>query len=256
MSKIKKLINGVLVLLLIFLLVLGFRELYGFHQIESDQKVLRESVLKVPKEGQGEELDPNDPLNRYIDFNALWKINPDISGWVYIPGTKIDYPILIGKTDEKYLHRDYTDAYSYAGSIFAYAFSNLNTDSHTCLFGHNMVSGQMFGGLKKYKNLVYAEEHQKMYLYTPGRTKECTLISVFGCKNTDTVFDTEKAEEREGTTPLQIALKDRSILQITDSDELETNGQIYTLGTCNGYRGSNQRFTIHFTETQEKCVIQ
>lgn len=253
MSKIKKLINGVLVLLLIFLLVLGFRELYGFYQIESEQKVLRESVLKVPKEGQGEELDPNDPLNRYIDFNALCNINPDISGWIYIPGTKIDYPILVGGADEKYLHRDYTDTYSYAGSIFAYAATNLNTDSHTCLFGHNMISGQMFGNLKKYKNQEYAAEHAKMYLYTPNKTKECLLISVFGCKNTDTVFDIQKAEEREGTTPLQIALKDRSILQLADP---ETNGQIYTLATCDGYRGSNQRFTVHFAVIREKCVMQ
>lgn len=251
MSK-KKVINGVLILALLILLGLGFRELIGFHQIESDQKVLKESVVKVPKGGQEQELDPNDPLNRYIDFDALWKINPDISGWLYIPGTKIDYPILIGKTDETYLHRDYTDAYSYAGSVFAYANTNLNMDSHTCLFGHNMISGQMFGGLKKYKNQTYAKEHAKMYLYTPNKTRECTLVSVFGCRNTDLIFDTEKSEEREDTTLLQTTLKDRSILQLADP---ETNGQIYTLATCNGYRGSNQRFTLHFAVTKEKSVL-
>ena len=50
--------------------------------------------------------DPNDPMNREIDFAALQEVNPDVYAWIWIPGTNVDYPILQSETepDEYYLN--------------------------------------------------------------------------------------------------------------------------------------------------------
>ena len=41
-----------------------------------------------------------------IDWDALLAQNPDTVGWIYMPGTSIDYPIVQGETDEEYLKKD------------------------------------------------------------------------------------------------------------------------------------------------------
>lgn len=245
----KRFINAVLVLLLLALLALGFRELYMFWSAQEDSNTLKEVAVKVP---EGVE-DAEDPFNRYIDFESLQAINPDIVGWIYIPDTMIDYPILVGDSDEYYLNRDYEGNYSSLGSIFAFADVDLTKDNHICLFGHNMISQQMFGGLDKYKGQEYADNHKYCYIYTPDRTKECTLISAFRCHKTDAVFELDKTDETTDTTELIVSLRDRSIIK---TNIPENTGQIFTLASCDGYSGTPYRFTTNFVVTREKYVLE
>ena len=53
-----------------------------------------------------------------IDFDVLKKINPDVVSWITIPGTNIDYPVLQGKDNNQYLHKDMEGKDSSAGAIF------------------------------------------------------------------------------------------------------------------------------------------
>lgn len=247
--KVKRLINTVLVILLLALVALGIRELYMFLSAQDNNNALKEVAIKVPDDPN---IDPDDPFNRYIDFDALQSINPDIVGWIYIPDTMIDYPILVGETDQYYLNRDHYGNYSSLGSIFAYAGVDLTKDNHVCMFGHNMISQQMFGGLDSYKSQDYADSHQYCYIYTPDRTKECTLISAFGCNKTDTIFELDKTGDTADLSKLYEELQSRSII----SRELpENSGQVFSLATCDGYSGTPNRFTTHFTVTREKYVL-
>lgn len=247
--KLKRFINAVLVLLLLALLALGFRELYMFWSAQEDSNTLKEVAVKVPEDVE----DAEDPFNRYIDFESLQAINPDIVGWIYIPETLIDYPILVGDSDEYYLNRDYKGDYSSLGSIFAFADVDLTKDNHICLFGHNMISQQMFGGLDKYKSQEYADNHKYCYIYTPDRTKECTLISAFRCHKTDAVFELDKTGETADTTELIVSLRDRSVIK---TNIPENTGQIFTLASCDGYSGTPYRFTTNFVVTREKYVLE
>ena len=120
------------------------------------------------------------------------------------------------------------------------------------MFGHNMISQQMFGGLDSYKSQDYADSHEFCYIYTPDRTKECTLISAFGCTKTDTIFELDKTGDTADLSKLYEELQSRSIV----SRELpENSGQVFSLATCDGYSGTSNRFTTHFTVTREKYVL-
>ena len=56
-----------------------------------------------------------------VDWDALLAINPDTVGWVYVPGTNINYPIVHTDNDETYLTRDFNGEQSWGatyGCIF------------------------------------------------------------------------------------------------------------------------------------------
>lgn len=250
----KKLINIVLAMCFFLFLALGAKELFFFLNLEKDHQVLKEQVVKTPVNEQKNEGVAN-PLDREIDFEALNKINEEIVGWIYIPETKVDYPVLIGDTEQEYLERNFEGKENALGSIFAFQDVGLNQDFHVCLYGHNMISGQMFGGLKLYKEEEYAKSHRKAYLYTKERTKEMELISVFQCENTDEVFGLEeKTWEESKAEEIVGDLQRRSFVELELTQKKAA--QIFTLVTCYGKAGGTQRLVLNFGVTREKLILQ
>lgn len=105
-----------------------------------------------------------------IDFDALKKINPDVVSWITIPGTNIDYPVLQGKDNNQYLHKDMEGKESSAGAIFLDHGDKADLSSrHNIIYGHHMKNGTMFKDIVRYKDQQYFDEHQDITIYTPDR---------------------------------------------------------------------------------------
>lgn len=51
-------------------------------------------------------------------FEELIKINPDVYGWISIYGTQIDYPLVQGEDNDKYVNTDAQGNFSLSGSLF------------------------------------------------------------------------------------------------------------------------------------------
>lgn len=89
-------------------------------------------------------------------FSALIDRNSDIMGWLTVPGTNIDYPVVQTKGTEnaenKYLHTDFDGKESKDGTLFFDRRNSFDTLSqNTIIYGHNMKDGQMFAQLEKYE---------------------------------------------------------------------------------------------------------
>lgn len=241
----------ILLLLLLFgaaaNLAAAYKETMKYVSSEKEHKKLKDLVMI-----QEANLEKNTQCKR-IDFMDLQKINPDICAWISIPGTNIDYPVLIGKNDEIYLNHDYRGEYSELGSLFSFSDTKRDfSDAHICIFAHNMRKPQMFGELKRYREVDYAKKNTELYLYTPEKTERYRLISSFQCGKRDEIFahKMEKNSEEFGKLCNDI-FKRNELERIDGWKEQNTIEKIVTLSTCSEYDRTQQRFTVHFKKIEE-----
>ena len=133
-------------------------------ETEESQIEQQETVSETESEAEEE------PYVSPIDFEALWAINPDVIGWIKVEGTNIDYPILFGPDNEKYLHTDLEGNTTTAGSIFLDCDDQPDFSSfHNVLYGHHMKNGSMFKDVVYYKEQDFFDTHKEILLYTPER---------------------------------------------------------------------------------------
>lgn len=81
-----------------------------------------------------------------IDFNALAQTNPEVVGWIYAPGTNINYPVVQATDNSKYLNTLFDGTSNASGAIFLDYEDNAPgmVDQQTTIYGHHMNDGSMF----------------------------------------------------------------------------------------------------------------
>ena len=144
---------------------------------DTDSKPAKQPLLVGTTEPVQEQPQEEIPWPE-VDFSALQEINEDVVGWIYIPDTEINYPVVQGEDNDQYLYHLLTGAYNASGSIFLDAgaasdFSGKNSP----VYGHHMKNGSMFAGLMDYKSQEFFDQHPKAYLMTPEKNYVVHLFS-------------------------------------------------------------------------------
>ena len=120
-------------------------------------------------------------------IKELQKVNPDIVGWIRIPNTVIDYPVLQSSESdpEYYLYRNYRKENTKYGSIFMQAGTALDgADQNMILYGHSMRDGRMFAQLLQFGQLDVYKNSPVITFNTAEGGGKWKIISVFKT-NTD-----------------------------------------------------------------------
>jgi len=101
-------------------------------------------------------------------------ISDDMAAWLTIENTDIDYPVMQGSDNIKYLNTDPFGDYSLGGSIFLDSRNSPDfSDSYSLIYGHHMEFGRMFGSLDDFLDSEYLKAHSKGTLEV-GRNAEKT----------------------------------------------------------------------------------
>jgi sortase B len=114
-----------------------------------------------------------------MDFAGLRAQNGEIVAWLTVDGTAIDYPVAQAVDNEYYLTHTVERQPSQRGAIFL-DFRNTPdlSDFNNILYGHDMRDGGMFGGLGRFKNTAYFDQHRTGTLFTPGQTFRLEVFAV------------------------------------------------------------------------------
>lgn len=111
-------------------------------------------------------------------LSPLFEQNSDCIGWLSIPGTAVDYPVMYTPYDpQKYLRRSFRGQYSQSGVPFLDRRCSLQSDN-LIIYGHNMKNGTMFSDLKRYTNNAFRAEHPTIELETTEGIRYYTVIEV------------------------------------------------------------------------------
>lgn len=127
---------------------------------------------------------PDAVLEVLPQYQEFYQDYPDLFGWLKIPGTQIDHPVMQPDDEERgelyyYLHRDYTGRDSEAGSLFVESRSSCYPqDQNTVIYGHNMSNGQNFGMLERYKEKSFFDEHSLIQYDTIYETGTYQIAAV------------------------------------------------------------------------------
>lgn len=114
-------------------------------------------------------------------FKAIYEKNDEFAGWIKIPDTMIDYPVMKPKADNSYyLDHSPEGEKSKYGSIYLDVATDLsNRKGNHILYGHYFRDGSMFGTLERYKEKSYWKEHPLIQFDTIYEEGTYEIIAVF-----------------------------------------------------------------------------
>lgn len=191
----------------------------------------------------GDEVLPNNP----IDFASLQEKNPDTVGWIRVPGTVIDYPVMrsgMSREENFYLDHNSEGKSHRAGAIYMQKINAAGfTDPNTVLYGHDMANGSMFSWLHQYRKKEFFDTNRTITVYTPGHILTYEIYSAFVYDNRHILNSFNFYNKDDYAAFLQQTLKPTSMIrQVREDVNVTTNARIITLSTCTGI--SSQRYLV------------
>lgn len=111
-----------------------------------------------------------------VDWDYWQGVNDDVIGWITVPGTTIDAPILQAPVDEPdyYLHHDVYRNLNPYGAIYldAECIEDGLASRNAVIMGHHFTSDTTyanapFGILAEYRDQAFAADHATVLLQTP-----------------------------------------------------------------------------------------
>lgn len=172
-----------------------------------------------------------------VDFDALQAINPDVVGWIYVPGTNINYPVVQGDDNEEYLTHLFDGTANSSGSIFldADATAPGMVDQQTPLYGHHMNNRSMFYEIDDTVDQAAFDAIESVYYITRDATYRCTPLMT--CVVDESFLEARQANfgDAAGLTEYLGRMREHVKAEADDVEErMAAAQQVLTLITCSG----------------------
>ena len=245
------------VAIILFLILI----LYGFVVVRKKDEAPIDDVssTSAPDDTETSEIEdiiekelayPTSPKSK--DVKQAQKINSDVKGWLEVPNTNINQPIMQTDNNSFYLNHDENKEYSVWGSYFADYYSTIdsvkNLTQNTVIYGHTgseNPDGEKFSELFAYLDMEHLKENPYIYLTIDEKQLPFEIFAVFYSD-----IDFYYINPTPSDMPFDYFLEEvnkRNEFVFTDTEVLETD-KLLTLSGCS-YKydtndTGNHRFVI------------
>ena len=134
----------------------------------------------IEKESPSEQVQIPAEKKILPEYEPLYQENSDMVGWISVPGTQINYPVVQTPDNPNYyLHRDFYGKDAACGCLYVQENCDVKTPSdNIIIYGHNMRNGSMFGELDRFESKAFWEDHRTLSFDTLTDRQEYEIIAV------------------------------------------------------------------------------
>ncbi len=189
------------------------------------------------------------PTGARYNLAQFYATNSDFYGYLEIPGTSISTPVVQGKDNKEYLHKNFFGESTKYGCPFVnYQNTYAALDYNTSIFGHNMEYDDLvFGDLENYRTIKGFKQAPLMHLETMYADYYFKVYAVF---LTDSAYDSSGWYFDYIFTQLKDEAECREYIAELDARKLYSTGvdikpsdKLLTLSTC-AYDFSTERLVV------------
>ena len=175
------------------------------------------------------------------DLAALQAENSDCVGWLTIPDTTVNYPVVwTPNNPEHYLRRDFYGNSASGGTPFLDGRNEAQAKGQNLIvYGHNMLDGTMFKPVLQYLTPNFRQTHQDIYLELNGAQYHYQVIASLETSSRSLVYtytDLSGAAEMEDFRA--------ALLEETGVGAIPQAEGYLTLSTCNNQGGDSRVLVI------------
>ena len=229
-----------------------------YHRATEEYEALSEQVVTeviasehVAEEKEDTEEDVNildlpydyDVPTYSVDLESLKAQNADTIGWIILPDSRINYPILKSKDNAEYLTMTFEGQSSSSGAIFMDMLCESDfSNENTIIYGHNMKNGSMFRALNNLTDKEYFWRHHIFCIDTGNGFENYEIISCYETIESDLTSWQISFESKEAYASWLKVIAKRCTYDCANYD---INKNTVTLSTCRGKTGGPGRFIVH-----------
>lgn len=193
--------------------------------------------------------DKSETVSNPVDFEALQKQNPHIFGWIYVPGTDVNYPVAQHPSDNSYYLNHSVDGEELVtGTIYAELCNSTDfTDPATLLYGHNSTDGTMFSTLHKFEDADFFDEHDTMYVYAPGHVLTYEIVSAYVTTDEHLMhrYDFFSSDKEVAKFEKDLQDPDSISANVREGVQMDADDHFVVLSTCNSTAlGESNRYLV------------
>ncbi len=128
-----------------------------------------------------EDPETGEPVLILPEYAELYRLNNDLVGWIRIPGTNIDYPVMqTPHNPNYYLRRDFNKEHSFGGTLYVKEEADVFKPSdNVTIYGHRMSDDTMFNQLTRYTSEEFYKQHPYIYFDTLRERHTYEIVFAF-----------------------------------------------------------------------------
>ena len=142
--------------------------------------LVKEDVELPTLELADEPAQEPEELTAFEKYAEVYAQNSDLVGWISIPGTRIDYPVMQTKDNPNfYLKHAFDKSYSSYGVPYMQENCDVGISDNLVLYGHHMNNGSMFSDLRQYESEDVYREQKTIRFETLDRLRAHEVLAAF-----------------------------------------------------------------------------